>query len=393
MVSSLSIQSKKWTVPGLIAGRVIAWSIVAVVETSVTAAQADEATSPLVMLASTENAAETEGILSAAITSLQDLKVGVLPEYGDCSADNFKTSADTLLRELSPTAVFGVVTVESGHQLRLAFLNNNKTEILIRDIGQSTTDGIAEAVSLILRSWVEVLISSRPEKNETTMPAEKSLASLDEETPPSVENAGPNPSSADVSSVPQRRDTSLNHTTPPKRVFDKRLGLFAAFRTTVFAAMPPSFGIPFCVDVRGFLDFHLYVGYETIFHSSVQTDTVSLDIKHHPAVLGAGYMVRARRVGIPLSLGVTIDYAVSKISSNAPDITPINTSKIEISIDPSVGVLLPISHFFAIHALFGAKIMANRTRYFVFQDFEKKEVFLSWPIQPFFQIGLSSHFF
>ncbi|MDD5307683.1 MAG: hypothetical protein PHU25_10225 [Deltaproteobacteria bacterium] len=238
--------------------------------------------------------------------------------------------------------------------------------ILVRRVGPEDGGGRVEAVALIARSAVEILLEG---------------GTIGVAAPPPVAVPEPAPLPAALPLAPEEP-------APERPLVGLDVGYAFAVRS---AESPAVHGVRIDAAVSPLRHLFLAVGYTVWLPIELRAEAVAVDVYRHPLHLGAAVEWEAGPLLIGPRASVIFDYVMQEASlpRDAPDATARRNQDLLVSAEPLLEVRCPLGAGLSLVLSAGVEINFNRVRYVFDAADGEKTVEEPFVVQPRANLALS----
>ena len=329
------------------------------------------------MLVSLDQEESLRPVVRAVQSQLSDLNVSLYVEQVEVMPGDLRSQvevAESVTRSSEAIAVFWCDLLAQG-QIFLYLSQYEGKRILVRKLEETDADGRAEALAIIVRSSVGMMMqggSIGVEVKETLGKAEPEVSK------PAVVVPAQAPAAPETESVHLYR---LSHS--------------VAYAMNIHASDHRAVrGVDLGIAIHLNSNWSITAGYTILTPMADGSDILKLKLQRHPVRLGGRFDWSFKDVGIGAGVSLVLDYTTFEISNLESDMIAVSDKG-----DMVVG-LLPAVHFafFIVDRLTvflsaGAEISFSAVHYQTMDRSGKKVLVDSWPVQPWFLGGFEVDIF
>jgi hypothetical protein len=343
----------------------------------------------VVMVASRSEEARSLQVIHALEAQLSDLPVVFHVTWVSEHDAALPGQRDVAAREaarLGATAVFWSPRLPA-ERLYLLLSSGAGQRVLVRALeGESAN---TEAVALIVRGAVSAVL----EASRSRADAASAFAASSAWAAAPATAAGPAtrpaaaPPTAELAPPPEEAQAAPPDRVPRRR---SRLTLAAGYALSLWSRDDPAIH-GFSVALEGRLPFGLTLDLGLVLGEPVggEAEGVELELLRFPIELGVGYRHLFRRAALSGTVAVGLTPFVKRVSAAEGMEVVSRGADLDVSLRPSVAVDVRLVAQLNARVAFGLEIPLTPVSYLVEVGSQTSDVLVTWPVRPFFVVGLS----
>jgi hypothetical protein len=334
-------------------------------------AAADDEQPRVVLIGSLELSEETGALIRAVEGQLSDLPVEFAVEWVDQIPENLSAEVDEAREITRRTEALAVVwcDLSRADEVYLYLSDADQTRILVRRLDSGETGVRLESLAVIVRSVVDAMLRGG-EIGVEVPPAEEERTPVPYQAPAPVETWADEPPAG---SGPEGNERAV--------LFGLQVGYAASAHSS---NRPVAHGVDLRLSVNARVGLEAYLGYAVRQPIAVTARDVSIDIRTHPAHIGAGWSFDLGRFGVGGGAELILDYKIQETRQVATDTAvPKGHRDLLVSVGPYLdGSLALLPDRLALRIQITVHFLINSVRYVTKESGGTRVVDDPWPIAP-----------